>query len=113
MAKIERLPNLIMLGAVALLFWLMGYGGSIGFPLHSGATDPLLWQWLAARIPSKTVAYALGIFFVLAGAFCLQRMNYVLIIIREKTYLPLFFYILLSSCDLRFQSFHPSSVATF
>jgi len=89
--------------------WIAGNILSIGYPIHEEATDPFLWKIIYKAMPNKETSYLTGLLLMAGGAFFLHRMNYALALIREKTYLPFFLYILLISTNPDFFPLTPAS----
>ncbi len=98
---------------VSLLCWVTGYYFSIGFPLYSEVGAPPLWNVICGYLSDKTVTYLLDITLMLGGAFLLQRSNYALMLIREKTFLPFVVYVLLISTNPDFFPFKSTSIGIF
>lgn len=99
---------------VACLFsWLLGYQGSIGYPVYGEVGAPPLWNALCTLMPGQALTYLIGFLLMLGGAFFVHRANYALMLIREKSYLPFLFYAFLSSTNPHFFPLKASSVAVF
>ena len=82
----------------------------MGFPVALDAYDVPLWKTFCAWIPGPAAAYAIGLLLMFGGAFLIQRMNYVVGLIREKTALPFLFFVLLISTNPAFFPLKSTSV---
>ncbi|MDR2118029.1 MAG: hypothetical protein LBP25_00630 [Tannerellaceae bacterium] len=111
--SIDTPVNYAMLTGVSLFFWIAGYAASTGYPVHSEASATPLWQLVCRVLPGKTFTYLAGILLTLGGAFLIYRANYILVIIREKTLMPFFLYLLLISTNPNFFPLKPSSPGVF
>jgi hypothetical protein len=85
---------------VCLLCRVAGYYTSTDFPF------PRLF-------PDRLYAYVAGILLMVGGGYLLYRLNYALVLIREKTFLPFLLFVLLSSTNPDFLSLKASSVVFF
>ncbi|MDR1402743.1 MAG: hypothetical protein LBJ60_03455 [Tannerellaceae bacterium] len=110
---IERPGSYIFLLAVPLVFWMAGYVFSIGYPVYAGASSTPLWNRVCGILPNKETSYAAGLLLTAGGAFLIHRANYILIIIRKKTYLPFLIYILLASVNPDFLPLKSTSAGVF
>jgi hypothetical protein len=75
--------------------------------------DTFLWTLICRTLHGKIPVYLAGLLLMCGAAGLLQRANALLLIIREKTLLPLLFFVLLNSLSPVFAPFHPASVAGF
>ncbi|MCD7977463.1 MAG: hypothetical protein LUG51_09985 [Tannerellaceae bacterium] len=98
---------------VSLLCWVVGYIFSVGFPVYGEVTAPPLWNAICRVLPGKLITYLIGFFLMAGGAFMIHRANFVLMLIREKTYLPFALYILLISTNPDFFPLTSTSVGVF
>ncbi|MDR2810428.1 MAG: DUF6427 family protein [Tannerellaceae bacterium] len=105
--------NYILLLGVSLFFWIAGYMASTGYPLYSEEGATPLWNTVCRILPNKTITYLVGLFLTVGGAFLIYRANYILMIIREKTLMPFFLYILLISTNLDFFPLKSTSLGIF
>jgi hypothetical protein len=105
--------NYILLIAMSLIFWVAGYAESVGYPVYGDMASTPIWNVACSMLPDKAVAYIIGILLLCGGAFLIHRANYMLIIIREKTFLPFLFYIILIGCNVAFLPLTPVSVGVF
>lgn len=64
-------------------------------------------------MPGKLFTYLIGVLLMVGGAFMIYRANYALMLIREKTLLPVFFYILLISTNKDFLPLKSTSFGVF
>ena len=96
-----------------LVCWLGAYLKSVGYPIYGEVSAPALWNMFCSRLPDKFVAYVIGFLLMIGGAFMIHRANYELMLIREKTLLPAFFYILLISTNLDFLPLKSTSFGVF
>ncbi|MDR1555681.1 MAG: DUF6427 family protein [Tannerellaceae bacterium] len=111
--KIDTPFNYVLLLGISLFFWLAGYIGSVGYPVQSDASATPLWRLVCRILPDKTITYLVGIWLTVGGAFLIHRANYVLAIIREKTLMPFFLYILFISSNPGFFPLNSTSPAIF
>ncbi|MDD4515289.1 hypothetical protein [Massilibacteroides sp.] len=93
--------------------WLYGYLSSIGFPVYGEINAAPLWNTFCQILTNKNIAYLTGFLLMLGGAFLLQKSNYELGIIREKTLLPLFMNVFLISTNPNFFPLNPASFGVF
>ncbi len=98
---------------VSLFYWVIGYIYSIGYPVYSEVSATPLWDTVCNYLPNKTITYLIGILLMTGGAFLIFRANYILVIIREKTFLPPLLYILLISTNPSFFPFKSTSLGIF
>ncbi|MDR0537938.1 MAG: hypothetical protein LBH04_07870 [Tannerellaceae bacterium] len=105
--------NYVFLGVVSLLFWGAGYMESIGYPIYATATSTPIWEAVCRMSPSKEITYLSGVLLLFGGAFLIHQANYMLIIIRKKTYLPFLLYIIFISSSTVFFPLTPASVGIF
>ncbi|MDR1645074.1 MAG: DUF6427 family protein [Tannerellaceae bacterium] len=105
--------NYILLAGVSLLFWVSGYMTSAGYPLHIDASSTPLWKLISRNLTDKTEVYAAGLLLAAGGGFLIHRINYVLVIIREKTLVPFLLYILLVSSGTDFAPLSSASLGIF
>ena len=96
-----------------LACWVKGYMDSVGFPVYGEVMAPPLWNSICGALTGKGVTYLLGCLLMSGGAFLLHRANYTLMLIREKTLLPFFFYLLLISANPDFMPVKSTSVGVF
>jgi len=106
----QTLPQvIIVLIILALVLWLKGlyteqlyphYFDSIKMPFYA-----FIIKWLPENIVySKAIAFIIMLF----TAFYLLQINSKHIVIKQRTYLPAFFYILISSCFISLQRINPA-----
>lgn len=93
--------------------WVSGYFLSVGFPVYGEVSSTPIWNLICNWIPGKAAAYLIGGTLTLAGALLLNRANYVLALIREKTRLPFLFYLLFISTNPDFFPLKPTSLGVF
>ena len=86
---------------------------SIGYPVYGEVTAAPLWNALCLVLRDKPVAYLAGFALMGLGAFLVHRANYALMLVREKTLLPLLFYALLTSSNPDFLPLRSTSIAVF
>ena len=101
------------MACVCVVCWLLGYVGSIGYPVYGEVTAPPLWNALCLALSEKPLVYAVGFLLMLGGAFLVQRANYALMLVREKTFLPFLFYALLTSSNPDFLPLRSTSFGVF
>lgn len=99
--------------AGCLACWALCFVREIGYPIQEEAGATLIWQFLCGRFPSVTWAYAVGFVLMAGGAFLVHRANYVLMLIREKTLLPVLIYVLLLSTNEDFLPLKATSFGVF
>lgn len=110
---IDTPATYICLAGVSLFYWVIGYIYSVGYPVYSEVAATPLWDAVCAILPNKAFTYLIGILLLVGGAFLIHRSNYVLAIIREKTYVPPLLYILLISTNPSFFPFKATSIGIF
>lgn len=93
--------------------WLIGYLFSIGFPVYGEVSAAPLWNAFCQILTIKEVVYLLGFLLMVGGASLLQKLNYELGIIRNKSLLPLFLNMLLISTNLNFFPLTPATFGVF
>ncbi len=106
------MTHLYMLCA-CIFCWIMGYVDSVGYPVYGEVTAPPLWNALCLVLPGKLFTYLIGFLLMAGGAFLVHRVNYALMLIREKTLLPFLFYALLTSTNPDFFPLKSTSVGVF
>ncbi len=99
--------------AGCLACWAMCFVRSMGYPIQEEAGEPPIWRFLCGQLSSATQAYAVGFVLMAGGAFLVHRANYVLMLIREKTYLPILIYVLLVSTNEDFLPLKATSFGVF
>ena len=82
------MTHLYMLCA-CIFCWIVGYVDSVGYPVYGEVTAPPLWNALCLVLPGKLFTYLIGFLLMAGGAFLVHRVNYALMLIREKTLLSL------------------------
>jgi hypothetical protein len=93
---------------------MAGYLTSAGYPVAcSDAPAAPLWSIACRILPDKTLACLTGLLLTAAGAFLIHRVNYLRAIIREKSLMPFFLYILFISSNPGFFPLNPVSPAIF
>ncbi|GHT30083.1 hypothetical protein AGMMS49574_08710 [Bacteroidia bacterium] len=110
---IDTPANYILLIGVSLFFWIAGYVDSIGYPVYSEVSATPLWDMVCHILPGKAVTYLIGFLLLAGGAFLIHRANYMLIIIREKTFMPFLFYFLFISSNANFIPLTSASLSIF
>ena len=80
--------------AVSLVCWITGYVRSLGFPIYEEVRAMPLWNAVCQHLQDKGMAYLTGAAGMCVCAFLIHRANYILILIREKTLLPVLLYML-------------------
>lgn len=103
----------IYLTVICLVCWVVGYNVSLGYPVEEDQIGTPLWNWLCSLFPGKLFTYLTGFILMIGGAYLLQRANYALVLIREKTYFPLWLFILLLSTNPSFFPLKATSVGVF
>lgn len=102
---------MLYVAGVSLACWIACYLTPSGFPLTTSIAVTPLWNVLANLFPNIETAYAAGLVFVLGGAFLLNRANYALMLIRERTILPFLLYLLYVSTNPDFIPLKASSIS--
>lgn len=82
------MTHLYMLCA-CIFCWIVGYVDSVGYPVYGEVTAPPLWNALCLVLPGKLFTYLIGFLLMAGGAFLVHRVNYALMLIREKTFASL------------------------
>ena len=96
-----------------IICWVISYIYSIGYPVYGEVSDTPLWNQICQALPNKTFTYLIGFLLMMGGAFLLHRANYVLGLIREKSYLPMLLYILFISTNIDFFPLKSTSLGIF
>jgi len=99
--------------ALCVCCWAYGWYKSIGFPVYGEVTATPYWNKVHIILYDRTIAYIAGILLTLGGAFIINRANYVLVLTRQKTELPLLLYTLLISTNPSFFPVTPASAGVF
>jgi hypothetical protein len=110
---IDAPANYFFLLAVSLVFWITGYVFSVGYPVYGNASSTPLWNMVCSLLPDKAITYLTGLLLTAGGAFLIHRANYILVIIRGKTFLPFLIYTLLVSSNPSFFPLKSISVSVF
>jgi hypothetical protein len=105
--------NSVALIGMSIFFWAAGYAESLGFPIKANADSTPLWNLVAASLGNKTGAYLIGLLLLAAGSFLIHRANYMLILIREKTYMPFLLYLIFISSNTIFLPLNSASLGIF
>lgn len=111
--KFDSVLTYVAFASVTFFCWVIGYIYSIGYPVNSEVLATPLWEAVCNILPNKTTTYLIGILLMVGGAFLIHRSNYILIIIREKTYLPPLMYALFISTNPSFFPFKSTSLGIF
>lgn len=98
---------------ICLVCWATGYYASTGYPFPEGSGDISAWSRFLRLFPSRLPAYVTGVLLMAGGGYLLYRLNYALVLIREKTFLPFLLFVLLSSTNPDFLPLRASSVVFF
>lgn len=111
----SRYLPLLFAGMALVSFgsWFTGYLFSVGFPVYGGVSAAPFWNELCLVLTNKEVTYLIGFVLMIGGAILLQKSNYELGLIREKTLLPLFMNIFLVSTNPKFFPLNPASFGVF
>ncbi|MDR1161850.1 MAG: hypothetical protein LBK45_05870 [Tannerellaceae bacterium] len=110
---IDTPATYFLLLAASLVCWIVGYVFSVGYPVYGDASSTPLWDTVCSLLPDKGVTYLIGLLLMVGGAFLIHRANYILVIIREKTFLPFLIYILLVSSNPAFFPLKSTSAGVF
>jgi len=105
--------NYFCLLAISLAFWITGYVFSFGYPVYGGVSSTPLWNRVCSIFPNEAITYLIGALLTAGSAFLIHRANYILVIIREKTFLPFPIYILFISANPDFIPLKSTSVGIF
>lgn len=111
--KVVNPGTIIYLLSGCLICWIGSFIESIGYPVYGEVTAPSLWNMLCSYLSDKTFTYIFGFLLMIGGAFMIHRTNYILMLIREKTLLPVLFYILLISTNHDFLPLKSTSFGVF
>ncbi len=98
---------------ICLVCWVAGYTVSLGYPVPEGLEGSPVWSGLCKLFPGRRFAYIMGFLLMVGGGYLLYRLNYALVLIREKTFLPLLLFILLSSTNPNLFPLRATSVGFF
>lgn len=111
----NRQSPLLLAGIALVSFtsWLVGYIFSIGFPVYGEVSAAPFWNAFCQILTIKEIAFLTGFLLMLGGAFLLQKSNYELGLIREKTKLPFFLNVFLISTNPDFFPLNPASFGVF
>lgn len=91
--------NIVPVLIICTVCWLVSYSNSVGYPVYGEVSATPLWNSICKILPGKEVTYLIGIVLMSGGAFLLHRANYILALIREKTFLPFTLYVLFISTN--------------
>lgn len=105
--------SVALLIAVSIACWIIGYLKSVGYPITEDNDSTIIWNILLRHIPNIETAYILGFLLLVAGGFFVQRANYALILLRERTMMPFWIYFLLGSTNSDFFPIRESSFGVF
>jgi len=105
--------NIIPVLLVCAVCWMVSYSHSVGYPVYGEVSATPLWNSFCKILPGKEVTYIIGILLMAGGAFLLHRANYILALIREKTFLPFTFYILFISTNPDFFPLKSTTLGVF
>ena len=72
---------------ICIICWITGYVRSVGVPVYGSVTAAPLWNMICQVLTDQLPVYLIGMLLTVGGAFVLYRMNYVMVLIREKTVL--------------------------
>ena len=108
-----KLSIFLFINIACILCWIAGYIFSIGYPVYGEISAPPLWNYICQIMPEKGITFMIGFFLMVGGAFLVHMANYSLMLIREKTLLPVLFYMLLSSTNLDFFPIKSASFGVF
>lgn len=103
----------ICLIVICLVCWLSGYYVSPDDPVLGGSEGTPVWNWLSRFLPGRLFTYITSFLLMIGGGYLLYRFNYALGLIREKTFLPFLFFVLLSSTNPDFLSLRVTSIVFF
>jgi len=92
-------PSVVLIIAVCVLCWAIGYIHSVGFPIIENSAVIPLWGGFCKILSNRAIAYILGLLLFLLSAFVIQRINDIEMIIRERTRLPFMLFILFVSTN--------------
>lgn len=93
--------------------WIACCAASTGYPVYGEVTAPPLWNLICQHLPGKAGTYALGFLLMGGGGLLIHRANFELMLIREKTLLPVLLYVLLSSTNKDFLPLKSTSFGVF
>lgn len=111
--QIETPLTQLYLLCACIFCWVIGYMGSIGFPVYGEVEASSLWNVLCQVLRQKEWAYLFGLLLLFGGAFFVHRANYALVLIRERTLLPFLLYALLASTNPDFFPLKATSFGVF
>lgn len=104
----------LLLFVACAVCWAKGYADSLGFPVYGEVSASPLWNRICQLLSANVfLAYSMGSVLMVLGAFLIHRANYALVLIREKTLLPFFFYLLLVSTNPDFMPVRSTAVGVF
>ncbi|MDL2255807.1 hypothetical protein LJC38_04400 [Parabacteroides sp. OttesenSCG-928-K15] len=111
--RFDRPGIIAYITAVCLLCWVGGYLVSLGFPIETHPTDTPGWLSICSFLPGKLFTYLIGFLLMVGGAFLVQRASYALVLIRDRSFLPFLFFILLLSTNADFFPLKATSFGVF
>jgi len=112
--NLSGLPNIIFTLLICVVCWIVGFYHQMGVPLRSGNGFSLLWETICQILPAgKINLYLIGFCLLCLGAALLQRLNFLFVIIKEKTTLPFLLFLLLNSVNPDFYPLRPVSFVIF
>jgi len=106
----QTLPQvIIVLVLIAILLWVRDFFSAITLPFYFDSIKMpfygLITNWISENIVyGKLITFTI----ILFTAFYLLQINSKHIVIKQRTYLPAFFYILLSSCFIALHRVNPA-----
>lgn len=98
---------------ICIICWITGYVKSVGVPVYGSVTAAPLWNMICQVLTGQLPVYLIGMLLTVGGAFVLYRMNYVMVLIREKTLLPFLLYVLFISTNPDFFPLKSTSLSVF
>jgi len=98
---------------MCLFCWIFVYHNSWGYPIFNEIDSAPLWNWLGRYFVFKPVAYLVGFLLMMGGAFIVQKANFELMLTRERSAVPFYFYIFIISTNVVFLPLRSSSIGTF
>lgn len=109
----SALQTFVPILLACIVCWVVSYLYSVGYPVYGEVSATPLWNAICQILPGKEVTYFIGMGLMFGGAFLLNRANYALALIREKTMLPFLFYVLFISTNPDFFPLKSTSLGVF
>ncbi len=112
--KKSQLSVVILVVIISVAIWLKTFLNGLSYPFIFDTINMPLYAILVKYINQSIILSNIITFsFVMAIAFYLLHLNSKFIIIKQRTYLPALFYLLISTAFVPIQRINPAIFATF